>query len=268
MESSVIGFEQGLVQKDRLQRVDCVSKDEAVRQGTAKLHESITNAKKAGKPVLLLVSGGSALELLKEGMDDSSLPEGERLTICALDDRVYNDPEINTYQRITANNSYSLISQAKAHGAKFIGTAMQEGEKGPFAVGKRVNDEVIQWLGGHPDGEIIATIGMGPDGHTAGVFPDNTRKFMREERMTGGQIVANYYAPEIVSHDVNEYARRVSATRMLLKKAKGIALVVGAEKQKLLARVLSQELTDENINELPALLWRDMRELSIFTSQK
>lgn len=268
MESSVIGFEQASAQKDRMQRVDCASKDEAIRQGTAKLHESITNAKEAGKPVLLLVSGGSALELLKERMGDSSLPEGEKLTICALDDRVYNDPEINTYQRITANNSYSLIYQAKAHGAKFIETAMQEGDKGLFAVGERVNEEIIQWLAEHPDGEIIATVGMGPDGHTAGIFPHNTRKFMREERMTEGKTVPSYYASEIVPHEVNEYARRVSATNMLLERAKGIALVVSEEKQELLERVFREDLTAANINELPALLWRNMSEVSVFTSQK
>ena len=127
-----------------------------------KTHTSTNPYKKAGEyisnllqayddvPVLLLLSGGSAMNVL----DFITLQHmSERVTLCLADERINApDEDSNAWKLVQTN----WFQEAKKHGVTLC--ALEEGA-------------LKEWKNGHENGKIITLLGMGGDGHTAGILP-------------------------------------------------------------------------------------------------
>jgi len=120
--------------------------------------------------ILLLLSGGSALSIL-EHFPGAVL--GENITIGVLDERFDPDPTDQNYYSL---KQFPFYKKAKESGVNFI-------ESNHLTTVYMLADDLTRdwesWVKNNPDGKIVATMGIGPDGHTAGImpFPEDPQKF-------------------------------------------------------------------------------------------
>ncbi|MFT7507252.1 MAG: 6-phosphogluconolactonase/glucosamine-6-phosphate isomerase/deaminase [Acidimicrobiales bacterium] len=118
----------------------------------------------AHSDVLLLLAGGSALQVLDELSLDSV---DEYTTIMMMDERFSSNPLENNFIQMTGHAFYQ---RAKANGASFISSVPLDSESNEkFAV--RVQNKLNLFYTEHPKVTTIALFGIGPDGHTAAIFP-------------------------------------------------------------------------------------------------
>jgi 6-phosphogluconolactonase/glucosamine-6-phosphate isomerase/deaminase len=202
-------------------------------------------------PVLLLFSAGSAFSFLSL-LEVKKFPK--ELTIGMLDERYDSSGYGNNFNEFSKCNFYHL---AKAGGASFLDSKVQEDES--FVdFGLRFEQGLATWRKQNPEGVIVVTLGLGHDGHTAGLFPGF-------ESMWGeaSLLAVAYEVPE----EINTYTKRVSVTSAFLKNevAAAVAYVIGEGKRKALSSVLAKE---GSLETLPGLVWFGMRNIIIVTDIK
>lgn len=207
-------------------------------------------AQYAGRPTLLLVSGGSALELL------AYVPEtalGPHVTLSTLDERFSTDPTVNNFTQLKTR---SFFTDAQRQGVSCIETTIQDGET-LVAAGERYAAALRQWRTTYPEGVIIVTVGVGSDGHTAGIFrgPSGVD-------WSGAEWVAAYHIPALV----NPHSERITVTDTFLRTQVAVAVgyAVGAKKAAIVAQ-LSQPTCDSA--QLPACVLRDIPTAYLITDQ-
>lgn len=191
-----------------------VSLSEAASQAGTQLERWLQEF--SGDPLLLLLSGGSALEML-EYTNPSTL--SKVLGVGVIDERWSPD--------VAANNG------AKARETRFCQRAIQAGaiwldsgfraEESLEDMAKRMEYSWRTFLDAHPTARIIITLGIGVDGHTAGILPPLLDSAEFEEGLVRG-----YSA----SASNNKYPQRVTATLSLLRRAdRALIYAVGAAKE-------------------------------------
>jgi 6-phosphogluconolactonase/glucosamine-6-phosphate isomerase/deaminase len=189
----------------------------------------------AGKPILFLVSGGSGFDVLNqlsESIFDLRLPAQTGFTVCVIDERFSTDPIVNNFLQFQNTDFYK---KATAKAVSFIPTIPKEGEL-IEEMAKRFEGQLRTWAAAHPDGVMIALLGIGKDGHTAGMIgnPDDKRsfQFMFEDDSTW---VAGYDAGTR-----NQYPLRVTTTMPFLKKLDTVIVyAVGESKKNALSAILA-----------------------------
>ena len=176
----------------------------------------------AHTPILLLVSGGSAFSLL-EYVDERVLDS--RMTLGVLDERISTDPAINNFAQLTET---SLYARALGAGVVMLSTLVAPGDTRDD-IGERMRHALRAWRMTNPTGVVIATMGIGADGHTAGIFPVPGVDF------NGGDNVVAYTVPQVM----NPYPERITVTNTFLRKEvmHAVVLAVGAEKQRVIAHL-------------------------------
>lgn len=115
-------------------------------------------------PVLLMLSAGSALSLL-DYVGQKSL--GENLTVAVLDERFSTDEKTNNFARLQHTDFYAMAMEVEV---SFFGSLPRPGET-MHDLAARMEKNLRTWKSENPHGIIVATLGMGKDGHTAGIFP-------------------------------------------------------------------------------------------------
>ncbi len=171
------------------------------------------------KPVLFLSSGGSSLSIL------SYLRSLRDLVASVLDERGDN--------------------LANLQKTKFFQNA-----KPMDLTEKNLRD----WRG-----RIVITLGIGPDGHTAGImpFPEDPQKFQKL-----------FDDPDhwVVSYDAaekNAYPNRTTVTLPFLRRVDhAVVFVCGKEKQRALEKTLAQK---GSLPQTPARIIREMGKIDLFT---
>jgi 6-phosphogluconolactonase/glucosamine-6-phosphate isomerase/deaminase len=153
------------------------------------------------RATLLLVSGGSALAIL-ESVPASTL--SPHLTITVLDERYSPDPAVNNFSQLSRTH---FFERAQAQGAHFIPTTVTEGMS-RTALRAGYAQALTEWHHNHPTGQVLATLGIGADGHTAGIFPN-----VPTVDFNGPEWVVDYTVPE----GTNPYPERVTVTNTFLK---------------------------------------------------
>lgn len=202
-------------------------------------------------PILLLLSGGSCLSIM-DYVGQAVL--GANLTVTMVDERFSQYPNINNFAQLQKTDFYATAFEAEA---SFFGTLPRDGET-MEQLRARWDKNLKTWRAENPDGLIVATLGMGADGHTAGIlpFPEDPLKFY--QLFNGNEWTAAYDAG-----DKNKYPERVTTTLTFLKNIDfGVALVCGAEKAVKLNQLLS---ATNNTASLPAAIWHKMKNVKIFT---
>lgn len=220
----------------------CKTAQEAINLATAKLIDSLQIALNRNKKILLLLSGGSNLKILDQ--ISKELINNPNITSYVLDERFSKDPSLNN----------SLQIKEKGVDIKLTVPSDQESLL-DFA--SRFNDELKIWLEQNPDGEIICTLGMGPDGHIAGIspMPDDQDRF--EQTFSQNQLVIGY------TGNLSPAERVTTSPNFLSKINLFVALILGEAKRPVFNDLINKK-TKENLH--PAqLLHKFPGETVVFT---
>lgn len=226
-----------------------LNKEEATAASGEALNDLLVQNKK--QPTLLLLSGGSALKML-DYISPSVL--NENLTITMADERFSQKKEENNFLQLQKTRFFSDALGAETN---FFGT-LARNEETMENLAQRWEANIKKWRDNFPNGKIIATLGMGADGHTAGIFPfpEDARKF--KQLFENDRWVAAYDVG-----DKNKYKKRITATITFLKLVdEAIIFVCGKEKKENFNRVLSKT---SFLAELPAMVWHNIKQARIFT---
>lgn len=227
-------------------------KEEAVKHAAA----ALTVALQQPGPILLLLSSGSALQLLNH-VNAASL--SMRITIGMLDERYSTDPNVNNFSQMFETAFARVAEQRAVH---FIDSRVVEGETlEDYA--RRLETAWKQWASQNPTGKIITTLGMGPDGHTAGIMPFEENKALFKRLFEDVKMwITGYDAV-----DKHEYPLRATATLPFLQTEVDTAILFVTGENKLAAL---QRVMDDNGSyaQTPARVWRDMRTAQLFTDIK
>jgi 6-phosphogluconolactonase/glucosamine-6-phosphate isomerase/deaminase len=203
-----------------------------------------------------LLSGGSALSLLERVKAENL---GKNITLSGLDDRYSTDPEVNTYSQIA---SLGFYKDAMERGAEQIDLRVKEGET-ISAMAGRMEKSLRDWREKNFNGFIIATQGVGPDGHTAGImpYPEDPEQF-KEMFEDPSHWVTGYNAG-----DKHKYPDRVTTTMPFLRDQVDHAIVymAGNDKHEAFRRV---SIPDGSLAETPARIIKEMKgTVEVFTDQ-
>jgi len=203
-------------------------------------------------PVLLLLSGGSALQLV-ESIDSMYLSENTVITV--LDERIGSDDNSNFYQLMQT----PFYREANERGSRFFDVRAKEGET-EKDVAARLQKMFAMLLKMMPTCAIIATMGIGPDGHTAGVMPyPEEEEYFTQTFDEEKQWIIGYDAGE-----KNQFAQRVTVSLSFLRDHVdyAIAYACGQDKKESLHAVLKKE---GDLATTPARVLQEMRSVDLFT---
>ncbi len=199
------------------------------------------------RPILLMLSGGSAFEILPY-VDIEAL--GPYITLSVLDERYSTDPDISNFSQLSRTEFFARATEG---GAQSISTEITEETPEEAAVQWEVSLRV--WKSVHPDGVVLATMGVGPDGHTAGIFPH-----VPEVDFSGESLVVAYVVPE----GVHQYRERITTTFTFLTEwvNEAFVYVVGEGKREVLVQL--EESTNFR-EEMPASIFHEMQSVKLYT---
>jgi 6-phosphogluconolactonase/glucosamine-6-phosphate isomerase/deaminase len=220
------------------------SSELALQRAVSELTVALQEALSQEKDVLLLLSGGSNLKVLDQ--IDKAIINSPKVTKFVLDERFSADPQENNSLQIEALGIHIHLTVPKAT------DTLQS-----FAA--RFNDDLKLWIKAHPQGKIICTLGMGPDGHIAGIGPmiDDAEAFQKTFFDTDKLVVG--YTGSLVP------PKRVTITPQFLTKNVDtvIGLILGESKRGALT-AFKNETTAANVH--PAqILHRAKGQLIIMT---
>ncbi len=226
------------------------TKEEVAATAGETLNELLLENQK--NPILLLLSGGSALEIL-DYVGDKALTEN--VTITMLDERFSEDPKNNNFLALQKTEFYSFAQKMEC---SFFGSLPRPNESlKDFS--KRYENNLQTWVTENPKGKIFAVFGIGQDGHTAGIFPNNNEKEFNE--MFNAQSLAIGYNAK----NNTPLNLRVTATLTFFKLINNaIIFACGKEKKSALSAFKEKTLP---VYLLPALGILQTKNRQLFTDQ-
>ncbi len=201
--------------------------------------------------VLLMTSGGSNLSLV-DGLFSETLPA--ELTVSVLDERYDASPEINTFQQFL---QLPIANRCLAEGVALIDTQLESGQTHQQHA-DAFEEALRRWRANNPDGVVVATLGLGEDGHISGVmpYPDQPEWFGTTFVETDRWVVG-YDA-----QDRNPYPLRTTTTLAFLREQidDAVLLVTGAAKKNAWESIWTQ--TDQ-LEVVPARVLHQMKRVQI-----
>ncbi len=206
-------------------------------------------------PTLLLLAGGSSLGFL-EYVDPAVI--SSRTTIGMFDERFSADSGVNNFSLFLKTE---FAGRAGKTDAGFLDSRVLPGES-LTNFGPRIEKYLKSWLENNPEGKVLATFGIGSDGHTGGMmpYPENPKHF--EELFEGDRLYASYNAI-----GKNEYPLRGSTTMTFIRKhiKERIIFAAGENKRGALERILAEK---GGLAETPAGIHRESADAILFTDIK
>lgn len=184
--------------------------------------DSIANYLKNQDDVLFLVAGGSSLSVLD--YTDTDITTSTNLTVGVLDERFSSEDKYNNYSQLIATDWGQSIQDLES--VELINTSVTNTDS-LSGVTERFRGKLMQWKNGHPEGAIIALVGVGEDGHIAGMIPTaDPDQF--QKRFCGQEFVVGYDDPSID----NQFTRRITVTMRFFRNWLDKAFVFAAGKRK------------------------------------
>jgi 6-phosphogluconolactonase/glucosamine-6-phosphate isomerase/deaminase len=210
-----------------------------------------------GKDVLLLISGGSAM-----GLVERLHPHLVTLkhTVSVLDERYTNDEAASNFTALTRTSFYKIASDGNVLSIDPRPQDMETLQE----TAKRFDLALKHWHITHQDGIVIATMGIGEDGHTSGVLPMPEDKERFTELFLSEHKCAVGYR---TTPEKNPYTDRVTTTLSYMRRHIDHAVVyaTGAAKRDTLKQVLNSE---DGLAEMPARIIHKLPDARLFTDQK
>jgi 6-phosphogluconolactonase/glucosamine-6-phosphate isomerase/deaminase len=190
-------------------------------------------------PTLFLLAGGSSLDVLSVLSDNI---DWSNLTVTVLDERFTDNSEDRNFHQLKQRQ----IIKSNRSDIHFI-DPLPDSKTTAKAAGRRFAAKLEQWLADNPEGKIVATVGIGADGHIAGMLP--VAKDVFTERFQTARIAVGY---SDVMLD-NEFTHRITTTELFFTKHldHAVAYAVGDSKCPVLQRLVAGTA---NIHERPAEL--------------
>ncbi len=227
------------------------SREEAINSSKEKIISVLKSF--PGKKKLFLCSGGSALNILPETITGLDF---ENLTISVLDERFSVDPEINNFLKLKETTFFKNAILAGASSIDALPSLGMSLEK--FSLW--FAESLVSWKTVNSEGAIIATLGMGEDGHTAGILPMPEDPTMFETLFEDPM----YWVKGVNFGSKSKYSERVTVTNVFLREKvdAAIAFTVGAEKTTAFGKLLN---SSGSIPEIPARIWHKMKNVDLFT---
>ena len=217
---------------------------------TEEAGQALTEALKTHtkQPILLMLSGGSAFSILEYVSSDVL---GSHITLTVLDERYSTDPTINNYAQLQQTTFFAACVE---HGVETIPMTVQEGES-LTEMSARFEKTLRTWRKQNPSGVVIATMGVGHDGHTAGIFWSEHGISFDDDKWVVGYVVPK---------EVNTYQERVTVTNTYLRTeiAQAIVYAVGEEKYNIVQNIYSHNAEFR----VPANIFREIKDLTIYTT--
>ncbi len=208
-----------------------------------------------GKPLLMLLSGGSSLNLLKYVQEDSLGPD---VTVGMLDDRYSRDTSINSYALITGQETGTAFYTKIIESETVLLNSYPEEIDTLETYAEKYELFIKKWMRLYPDGIIRATVGIGPDGHTSGILPhpEAPKKFV--ELFNGEKLIVGYDVG-----NKNPHRFRMTSTFTLMRKFDQVLTFIrGENKKEALQKVIAEEGT---LAETPGRIVRELNTVTIFT---
>lgn len=204
-------------------------------------------------PILLLLSGGSALDVL-DYIDVNIL--GPRITIGMIDERFSFDRDVNNFAKLSESK---FLEDCMTMGCAIIGTEVQRGQT-VSELSQHLERSWTNWDKRNKDGKVIVVLGLGEDGHTAGImpYPENPRLFRNLFEQEDDWVVG-YDAK-----DKNKYSLRITATISFLKDRvdEAVVFVSGQNKKEALEKVQGQG----SMYKIPGRIFQEMKNVRLFTN--
>lgn len=223
----------------------------AVAHATEALHRALLPSH--AHAMLLLLSGGSVLTLLQR------VPKGvmwKNVTIGVVDER-FRAPQEHRNDAVLRTTA--LVHHACTKGAQFITVAHDTPTRTDAA--QRYEKTLRAWHGTHPHAQVVTVLGMGPDGHTAGImpFPEDPQMF--------AQLFEDPQC-DVVGYDAagkNPFSERVTLTLSYLRahSTQSIVFVTGEAKRAAYAALMAPHGT---YAQTPARVFHDMRNVTLYGS--
>jgi 6-phosphogluconolactonase/glucosamine-6-phosphate isomerase/deaminase len=178
------------------------------------------------------------------------------ITIGVLDERYSQNLLDNNFSQLSKTDFYE---RAKSSGALFIETYMKDGET-LDSMASFMNNEWKKWKMENREGKIYVTLGMGKDGHIAGVMPFPENPFLFKELFETEQDFVVGYDASIK----NKIPFRSTSTISFLKIYVDYAVIyiTGESKYISLRKVFAK---DGKISEIPARIINTMKSKVLFT---
>lgn len=207
------------------------------------------------KPTLFLISGGSCLSVI-DHIDLGSIHT--TLSIGVVDDRFSFDPYVSNSMQL----SRSKFAQVVAMQGGIVYSAAPVAGDTLALCASRYNSHISLWKKNYPRGKIIALLGVGIDGHIAGMMPyPEDANFFNQTFLLNQQLIVGYDAGV-----KNKYPLRVTATFALLKQSDQVFVYAcGPEKLSALGKSTN---THEKVAAVPGWGIHLCSSVHIFTDQK
>lgn len=210
--------------------------------------------KNKDKQILFMVSGGSVLKVL-DNIDFTAF--GKNITVSLMDERFSRDEKISNFIKLTHTKFYK---NAQNCGVKFISSLPQKDEN-LKNTSQRLEKAFRKWESDHKFNRLIVSIiGIGIDGHTAGIMPflEDKNKF------------ANLFENEkqwIVGYDAgnkNQYPMRITVNIPFLKNIIDYTFVYvsGEDKRDILKKVIESW----EVAKYPASIFNSMKNIELYTN--
>lgn len=212
-------------------------------------HLAVCIAEHQKDGVLVLFSGGSALSVVDH------LPKtifSGTCTVSVVDERFTHDT--------THHNFYTLIARLEANAiavSQTIDTSVKKEETFEAYV-ERIAVAHRQWHAAHPQGKLLAVLGIGEDGHTAGIFP------APEGMFTNAYERLETIVPVLEGKEHAPFCERVTASLPYIRTISDtVVYVVGENKRIAVQRVADDE---GSLAKTPARVLKELRSVTLYTS--
>lgn len=214
--------------------------------------QKLKEFREAGKDVLFLSSGGSALQVL-DRIDKRII--APYLTIGIFDERYDPTNKTSNYAQLRKT---SFWENAVKRGCRLIDTSTQR-KQTQQELADYYEDELRKWRSRHPYGIIMATFGVALDGHIAGIMS------MGEDK----ERFHDLFEKErwIIAYDTkskNPFPLRVTTTFTFLQSIDIVGVYfVGKEKGSMFKRLVE----GDDLVEMPGRIIKTLLRGAIYTDQ-
>lgn len=226
-----------------IQKIDSL---EIWQEAATLLIKKLQNAGNEGKRSMLLLSGGSAIsvyQILSEMIDQGNI-RSDSMAVGQIDERYHpqNENDINAGQ-IDSSGLTEILQKKQIPFYKIPQT-------GTLREAAFNYDKLLKKLFNNYNYHI-ALLGIGKDGHTAGILRGYKEEWLKDRFACGYE-------------NRGEFKQRITITPRVFELLDyGLTTVSGIEKKDVLERILNKGTDD--INNLPGILIHRIKEVDLFT---
>lgn len=196
------------------------SKEKMFESLCSKVIEDLKEAINTNGTATLLVSGGSTPKPLFQLVNQSEL-DWEKVTIGLVDERYVNNTSEFSNENLVINNLVTNLAKK----ATFIPMVFH-------SENENLNLDMVKKAYNVFENPTVVLLGMGDDGHTASIFPNDEASTIANST---SELIAITNAP-------NHPKRRITCSTFLLKNAKHTYLLFTGENKK----VILEEAKEKN----------------------